>query len=149
MLVQAQTLMFENDRDVWEALDAFAQDLVHGGLVDELLRRVPVAPIGGQQFHERLPGCVDEVGAGTGLHIGIEPVSQTDLLPDPHHLLVGGDGPGAEIDIGVALDHHDVQAHLAQQIRRSGTYRSVPDDRDVISRRVIHGCLSFLVLCRR
>ena len=142
-----QALVLEKNRDVGEAVDPGAQHLLQRGLVDELLRWVPIAPGHRQQPHERHAVGVDEVGPVPGLHVGVEPVGQSDLLPDAHHLLVGGDGPGPRIDVGIAFHHDDVQAHLAQEVGRGDAHRSVADDRHVISRLVSHcGILNWELL---
>ena len=106
-LDDAQALVFEQNRHVGEPVHPFAQHLLQRGLVDELLGRVPVTPGYRQQLHERHPVGVDEVRPAAGLHVGVEPVGQPDLLPDAHHLLVGGDGPGPRIDVGIAFHHDD------------------------------------------
>ena len=100
----------------------------------------------GSSFDERCAVGVDEVGAGPGLHVGVEPLGQADLLPDAHDLLVGGDGAGAEVDVRVALDDHDLQADLAQQVGGGGADRAVSDDRHVVGR-VYRSWLS--LICRR
>ena len=131
-----QAFVLEQDRHVGEAVHPGAQHLFQCRLVDELLRRVPVAPRDRQQPHERHAVGVDEVRSVAGLHVGVEPVGQPDLLPDAKHLLVGGDGAGAGVDVRVALNHHDLQSHLAQQVGRGDADRSVADDRHVICRLV-------------
>ena len=133
-----QALVLEQDRHVGEPVHPGAQHRLQRGLVDELLWRVPVTPRYRQQLHERHPVGVDEVRAAAGLHVGVEPVGQPDLLPDAHHLLVGGDGAGPRIDVGIAFHHGDVQAHLAQQVGRGDADRSVADDRHVVRHRIGH-----------
>ena len=142
-----QALVLEQHSDVGEPLHPRAQHLFHRGLVDELLGWVPVAPRHRQQPHERHAVGVDEGGPVAGLHVGVELVGQSDLLPDAHHLLVGGDGPGPRIDVGIAFHHDDVQALLAQQVGRGDAHRSVADDRHVISRLVSHGRVLRLGSC--
>ena len=85
---------------------------------------------------------VDEVGAGSGLHVGVESVGQAHLLPDPRHLLVGGDGPGAEVDVRVPLDDHHVEPLLPQQVGCGGAHRAIADDRDVVVRLFGHSGLA-------
>ena len=133
-----QAFVFEQDRHVGKAVHPGAQHRLQRGLVDELLGRVPVTPRYRQQLHERHPVGVDEVRPAAGLHVGGEPVGQPDLLPDAHHLLVGGDGPGPRIDVGIAFHHDDVQAHLAQQVGRGDADRSVAHDRNVVSHLIGH-----------
>lgn len=140
-LGQTQALVFEKERDVGESSHARSEDAFHRRLVDELLRRVAVAAVRGQQFDDADAAGVDEVGAGTGQHVGVELVSQPDLLPDPQYLLVGGDGPGPEVDIGVAFHHHNSQAQLAEQVGGGRTHRAIADDRYVVGRGAVHGCL--------
>ena len=142
MLHQPQAFVLEQYGDVSEAVDPLAQDLVHRRLVDELLWRVAVAAVHGKQPDDRGAGGVDEVGAGPGLHVGVEPVGQAHLLPDPQHLLVGGDGPGAEVDVRVPLDDHHVEPLLPQQVGCGGAHRAIADDRDVVVRLFGHSGLA-------
>ena len=92
----------------------------------------------GSSFTNGTPVGVDEVRPTAGLHVGVEPVGQPDLLPDAHHLLVGGDGTGPRVDVGIALHDDHVQAHLAQQVGRGDADRSVADDRHVVSHLISH-----------
>lgn len=75
--------------------------LIDGRLIDELLGRgCPLPPVDRQQLRERpAVSGVDEVGARTRQHVGVEPVGQAYLLPDAHRLLIGGDGAGAKVDV--------------------------------------------------
>jgi hypothetical protein len=95
-----QALVLEKNRHVGEPVHPFTQHLLQRRLIDELLGRVPVTPGYRQQLRERHPVGVDEVRPAAGLHVGGEPVGQPDLLPDAHHLLVGGDGPGPRMMSG-------------------------------------------------
>ena len=149
VLEHAQALVLEKNGDVGEAVDAFAQHRVDGGLIDELLRRMAVASVGRKQRGEGTAVRAEEGGARAGLHVGIEPVGEPDLLPDPQHLLVGGDRAGAEVDVGIALDHGHIEAPPAQQVRRGGAHRAISDDGDVIGRRFVHGCLALVAAALR
>ena len=57
---------------------------------------------------------VDKVQRPVGQHVLLEAVCQADGLPYPHDFLVGGDRPGATVDIRVTLDDKHFQPELAQ-----------------------------------
>ena len=62
----------------------------------------------------------------------LKPLGQADRLPDPHHLLIGGDRAGPAIDVRVAFDDDDLQAHLTQQVSGGDAGRPVADHGHVV-----------------
>ncbi|AEF35130.1 hypothetical protein JDM601_1130 [Mycolicibacter sinensis] len=54
-------------------------------------------------------------------------------MPDPHHLVIGRDRPGAPIDIGVSFDYKDFQTITTEEVRGGSTGGSIADHGDVIN----------------
>ncbi len=84
------------------------------------------------QVDERHAVGVDEGQRPVGQHVVLQPIGQPDGLPDPHDLFVGGDRPGAIVDIRITLDDNNFQAKLAQEVRGGRAGRTVADDGHVV-----------------
>ena len=132
VLVEPGALVPEQHLDVRVAGDPGPQCLFQGGLVDELLGGVAVAPGLRGERQERAAVGVDEGDGPVGEHVGGELIGQADPLPDPQDLLVGGDGAGAGVDVGVALHDQHAQPQLPEQVGRGHPDRPVADHGDVI-----------------
>ena len=132
VLVEPGALVPEQYLDVRVAGDPGPQRPLQRGLVDELLGGVAVAPRLRGERQERAASGVDEADGPVGEHVGGEPIGQADPLPDPHDLLVGGDGAGAGVDVRVALDDQHAQPQLPEQVGRGHPDRPVADHSDVM-----------------
>ena len=132
VLVEPGAFVPEQDLDVRVAGDPVPQCLLQRGLVDELLGGVAVAPRLRGERQERAAVGVDEADGPVGEHVGGELVGQADPLPDPQHLLVGGDGAGAGVEVRVALHDQHPQPHPAEQVGGGHPDRPVADHGDVM-----------------
>lgn len=120
---------------IGEAGDSVAQDFVHRGLIQELLRRVAHPVRFDAQVDEGQPLGIDERNRPVRQHVLLESVRQADGLPNAHHLFIGRYCPGPPIDVRITLDHNHFQAQAAQQVGRGGTGWAVADHGHVVTRR--------------